>query len=59
METPFLRLMIYSNQMQENIIKRNHLQYKFKTNDAIVIKRKMKKDQNSLGTLSRRLKKRN
>lgn len=43
MENPFLRLMIYSNQMQENLIKKNYLQYKIKTNDVMVIKKKMKK----------------
>ncbi|WP_052012667.1 hypothetical protein [Pectobacterium betavasculorum] len=43
MENPFLRLIIYSNQMQENLIKNNYLQYKLKTNNVIVIKKKMKK----------------
>ncbi len=43
MENPFLRLKIYSNKMQENLIKKNYLKYKLKTNDIIAIKRKMKK----------------
>ncbi|EOV9616986.1 hypothetical protein ACN5LY_001555 [Cronobacter dublinensis] len=43
MDNPFLRLMIYSNQMQENLINKKYLPYKIKTNNAIVIKNKMKK----------------
>ncbi|NTX70967.1 hypothetical protein FCH31_16300 [Lelliottia amnigena] len=43
MENPFLRLMVYNNQMQENLIKKNYLQHKIKTNNLIVIKKKMKK----------------
>ncbi|WP_407226244.1 hypothetical protein [Enterobacter roggenkampii] len=43
MENPFLRLMIYNNQMQENLIKKNYLLHKLKTSDVMVIKKKMKK----------------
>ena len=43
MENPFLRLKIYSNKMQENLIKKNYLLYKLKTNNVMVIKNKMKK----------------
>lgn len=43
MNNPFLRLMIYSNQLQEELIKKNYLRYKMKTNNVIVIKNKMKK----------------
>lgn len=43
MENPFLRLMIYSNKMQEDLINKNYLQYKMKTNNLIVIKNKMKR----------------
>lgn len=43
MENPFLRLMIYSNQMQENLISKDYLPYKIKTNNVIVIKNKMKR----------------
>lgn len=43
MENPFLRLMIYNNQMQEDLIKKNYLKYKLKTQNVIVIKNKMKK----------------
>ncbi|HGM4843417.1 TPA: hypothetical protein ACKQCQ_004127 [Serratia marcescens] len=43
MDNPFLRLMIYSNQMQENLINKNYLPYKIKTNSVIAIKNKLKK----------------
>lgn len=43
MDNPFLRLVIYSNQMQEDLIKKTYLQYKLKTNDVNVIKNKMRK----------------
>lgn len=43
MDNPFLRLVIYSNQMQGELIKKNYLRYKLKTNDVRVIKKKMKK----------------
>lgn len=43
MDNPFLRLMIYSNEAQENLIRNNYLPYKLRTNDILVIKKKMKK----------------
>ncbi|MFX2607006.1 hypothetical protein V6281_24695, partial [Enterobacter asburiae] len=43
MENPFLRLMIYNNQMQEELIKKNYLKYKMKTQNVAIIKNKMKK----------------
>lgn len=43
MDNPFLRLIIYRNQMQEDLIKKSYLLYKLKTNDVMVIKKKMKK----------------
>jgi len=43
MENPFLRLKVYSNKMQENLIKKKYLLYKIMTNDVMVIKNKMKK----------------
>ncbi|MGR7622076.1 hypothetical protein ACU6XN_15365 [Klebsiella aerogenes] len=43
MENPFLRLIIYNNMIQENLIKKNYLQCKLKTSDVNVIKKKMKK----------------
>lgn len=42
-DNPFLRLIIYSNHMQEELIKKSYLQYKLKTNDVLVIKNKMRK----------------
>lgn len=43
MENPFLRLKVYSNKVQENLIKKKYLLYKIMTNDVMVIKKKMKK----------------
>ena len=43
MENPFLRLMIYNNQMQEELIQKNYLKYKMKTQNVAIIKNKMKK----------------
>lgn len=43
MDNPFLRLIIYNNEMQDILIKHNYLQHKMKTSDIIIIKNKMKK----------------
>lgn len=43
MDNPFLRLMIYNNKMQEELIKNNHLKYKLKTQNVTIIKNKIKR----------------